>query len=348
MLVAAYGCKETSLYWAPGVAFFLLFFADEPCVLFKLGRMRISAGLVLFTLVVTGGFIGETLILNHLFDCRLGRFELLKHTHLNPLDEAEPGRSLIFWLFSFLRPLDIHGKYYDMMPRLFLLIIGLVSMFLCLFKGNRKQKLLAVALFTAYMLHCYLVLGAFPFRYPERSHARYFMAVLVIGFILYTTGQELWRRYIWNRISDRRVCYAAQLVLLVVWLVPAVICRVNTPLTEGHMVNVIRQQRRIAQAMATGTPIVYKLDRELDEGRLSSKDSKRASLYQTFFFPVEVIPGIKVEKLQYIPDGDDGCVVLTSEPLSSGEYEVLLLQDGYRSRRMMMAVPQKTGRIGLQ
>jgi hypothetical protein len=334
-ILGAYGSKETSLYWAPGIAVFMLLFNPDHKVWFKIWRFKIGPAIVVFTAIILAGVLIETAVLNILFHSTYGRLELVSRTHLSFLINKSAYVNFTEWLFSFLRPLSFKGKYFDSMPKNFILILGLVSAFLWLFKqkGAIDKKLIAIPLAVAYLLHSYMVNKVFPFLYPEKNHGRYFLIISVFCIIMYVASYPQWNQYIWSKIRNLKIRYCCMAAVIALWLVPTIIQIINTAIYDGNIFNVAIMERKMKTAASEKDPkpVLYLLDSRLHDNKLSSYDIKHAKLMMTAFGPASGIPAIEKKNYLVVTDASDKSLYIalyTEYPTpAAGQQSVLVIKD---------------------
>ncbi|MDD5697199.1 MAG: glycosyltransferase family 39 protein [Victivallaceae bacterium] len=289
MIVLAYGCKITSLYWALALVSALGLYSTETRVRFRFFRLKIGAAFSLFSAVVAGGLIIETLIINRLCGFSGGRLQLIAGSHLSAQPDPEYC-GFFTWLLSFFRPLSLHGKYFESMPCFFIFLLGLTSAVFCLWAGSVKKRLAAFSLIAVYLLQCYMVYRVFPFLHPEQALSRYFLPVAVVGIILYCASAAEWNRLVWSRFRRPLVPALLKLVLCLVWLIPALIYIGNSWWRNGTVLDAARGNRLFAAAGLKQLPVLLKLENRTENSRLSSSDRKNVLRWMTFFGPARLIP----------------------------------------------------------
>ncbi|MCP3965719.1 MAG: hypothetical protein GY750_15295 [Lentisphaerae bacterium] len=307
MIILAYGCKITSLYWAVAIALSLLIFSpvDKGC--FKIWKFKVGPAVILFSLVIIAGIIIETLILNVLFGASYGRLQLISKTH-----DFGVLYSFWEWLISFLRPMSMKGKYFDTMPTAVIILLGLISAFFWLRKGTIEKKFIAFSFFIAYFFHSYMIKKVFPFYYPEKSHGRYFLVLTIFCIIFYVGSQPQWNSLLWNRVKNLHVRAFLKFVVVALWLVPSIIYICNTRMWDGNLLDVILMHKNIKVAEADNTPVLYRLEDELEDNKLASSDRKRIQMLLTCFGPSSEIPLINQKKFPLIKNksGKDELIIL--------------------------------------
>ncbi|MFA6102232.1 MAG: glycosyltransferase family 39 protein [Victivallaceae bacterium] len=322
-ILCAYGSKETSLYWTPGIALFMLLFNPDRKIWFSIWRFKAGPAVILFTVIILTGLLAETAILNAMFNSRFGRLELVSKTHFNY------SMSVFYtfweWLFSFLRPLSFKGKYFDSMPKNFIIILGLISAFLLLFKQKRsiEKQLIAIPFAVAYLLHSYMVNKIFPFHHPEKTHGRYFLALAVFCIIMYAASYPQWHQYIWSKIRNLKIRVLCMAAVIALWLVPTIIQIINTAIYDGTVFNVAVMERKMETAASEKDrkPVLYMLNSRLRGNELSSYDIKHAILIMTVFGPAAEIPAIEKKKYPVVADASDKSlyiVLYPEHPVPSG------------------------------
>ncbi len=315
-LLCAYGSKETSLYWAPGIALFMLLFNPDRKIWFSIWRFKVGPAVMLFSAVILAGLLAETAILNAMFHSRFGRLELVSKTHFDYCMAIY--YSFWEWLFSFLRPLSFKGKYFDSMPKNFIIILGLISAFLWLFKqkGAIEKQLIAIPFAVAYFLHSYMVNKVFPFHHPEKTHGRYFLILAVFCIIMYAASYPQWNQYIWSKIRNLRIRYCCVSAVIALWLVPTIIQIINTAMYDGNVFNVAVMGRKMETAASEKErkPVLYMLDSRLQNNKLSSYDIKHAKMIMTVFGPAGWIPAIEKKNCPVVTDASDKSLYIALYP----------------------------------
>ena len=174
----SYGCKFTSLYWALAFALFLSLYTDQNSRR-HLWKFRLNRPFLLFSCGVFLVLILETLCLNLWFGISFGRVQMIMSGHLHNRPSPQY-MGLAEYLFSFLRPLDLKGKFVETFPYACILLGGIFVVLLWLKKQKPAVRLLTFSFITVYLLHSYMVYKVFPFLHPERPHGRYFLVLLTL------------------------------------------------------------------------------------------------------------------------------------------------------------------------
>ncbi|MDR0932236.1 MAG: glycosyltransferase family 39 protein [Victivallales bacterium] len=286
----AYGCKFTSLYWG---AAFLLFFSLFPSgkkTRFKIWKFHFGAEIFIMALGIFLVIVVETLLLNRLFGTSLGRIEVIMGSHLK--SRPNPQYLNFFqYLFSFLRPLDFRGKYFETVPLIMLFVASLPLAIFQFRKGNKEQRFITLSFLTVYLLHCYMVYKIFPFLHPERPHGRYFLILAVFAIIILSVSwragcDELKRRFSKSLVVIAEALFAGMLLLLML------IRAINQFGHGEHLFALLDSERKFAVAKSENLPVLSKIrDREkFLNNQISSRDFKYGDMWVTFRGPVELIP----------------------------------------------------------
>lgn len=260
MLVIAHGCKETSFYWAPGIFLFLAFAPTSGAKLLRAGKAHLTWGMLLFALTCIAGLLAETLILNRIYGCTLGRFELLRSGHLAGMTLSGTSTSLPNYFVSFLRTLHWHGKYFSSILKNFSLLMGIAgAVFLLWEEKSNRRRLLAVAFLGAFFCHSYIVFKLNPVSYPEKPHHRYFIAMIMVGLLVYACAlPALWR----TLIAGRSWRVAMFLAVNAVFVVNVIIYDINARINDGNVFQMERMRRAVSAALQDGTAIGVVTDKE--------------------------------------------------------------------------------------
>jgi 4-amino-4-deoxy-L-arabinose transferase-like glycosyltransferase len=299
MIILAYGCKVTSLYWALAIVLAIGLYSPETRVWFKILRLKIGTAFIVFSATIVAGLLIETLVINHLCGFSYGRLQLIAGSHLSAqIGTEEEYHGFFAWLFSFLRPLSLRGKYFESMPCFFIFILGLISAALALWKGSARKKFTAFCLILVYLLHCYMVCKVFPFLYPEQALSRYFMPVALVCIVLYCSTSLEWENFVWNRLRNLQIRSLAKFVLCLLWLIPSLIYVANSWLRNGTIINTFQGERLFAEAESKKLPVMLKLKKAPANSQLCSADRKSALRWMTLFGPVELIPELSTGSFQ--------------------------------------------------
>ncbi|MDD5727065.1 MAG: glycosyltransferase family 39 protein [Victivallales bacterium] len=302
MLLFAYGCKITSLYWVLAFALFMALFAEEKAW-GEFFRLRLTPSLLLFSGTVLAGLILETLLLNCFCGVSGGRLEIIAlSVHLQRQGNLESCNFFV-WLFSFLRPLSLRGKYFESFPCFFIFILGLASSLMYLKSDCIYKKFLAFITLAVYLLHCYMVYKIFPFLYPEEALSRYFIAVALLCIVLYCTSTREWQTMFQTRFPDFHYSRPLRFLLCLAWLVPALIYVGNSYLRNGTLLTVRRAAGVFSEAEAGFSPVLCALDKKPVNGILASTDQKNILRWLTLFGKTAQIPRLAGAKYPLITDG---------------------------------------------
>ncbi len=259
-LVIAYGCKETSFFWAPGIFLFLAFApAEKYC--FRWKKVHLTPGMLLFFFCCIAGIGLETLILNGIYGCRLGRYELLCHTHLIVENQPE-APSVLEYLFSFLRQFRWDGKYYSFIPQNLSVALGCIAAFVLICHGDLRRRFLAVAFLGAYLCHCYIIFNIHPIVYPERVIHRYLIAVISVGMLLFCAALPILAN--WCR-NGRKWRWALLLTAILLWILTSAIYTVNARLDDGNLFQLERMRQVVPAALRDGDAVGVVTERKKAE-----------------------------------------------------------------------------------
>jgi hypothetical protein len=352
-LLCAYGSKETSLYWAPGIALFMLLFNPDRKIWFSIWRFKFGPAVILFSVIVMAGLLAETAILNAMFNSRFGRLELISKTHFNYTMAVY--YNFWEWLFSFSRPLSFKGKYFDSIPKNSIITLGLISACLWLFKqkGAIEKRLIAIPFAVAYFLHSYMVNKVFPFHYPEKAHGRYFLALSVFCIIMYVASYPQWRQYIWNKIRNLKIRFFCMAAVIALWLVPTIIQIINVIIYDGNIFNVAAMERKMELALSESDrkPALYMLYSGLSNNELSSHDVKHAKLILTVFGPAAGIPAIEQKNYPVVADASDKSLYIALYPEypmpSGGQQSVWVIRDFKMTKKNILWSAQNNLSVSL-
>lgn len=329
MTILAYGCKITALYWALAMVLAIGRYSPETRVRFKIFRLKIGPGVIVFSLTIIAGLLIETLLINYFWGFSYGRLQLITGSHINKMPDSEYC-SFFVWLLSFLRPLSLHGKYFESVPCFLTFILGMVSAVLCLLKGSINKKFLSFILIVAYFLHCYIVFKIFPFLHPEKAHSRYFIIVAVNCIILYCSSQNEWNKLIWSKIPNIYFAQVLKTALCLIWLITSLIYVCNSWLTNGTIITAVSGEKMFSQAEKEQLPLLLELEKKLSGNKLSSFDRKSALRWLTLFGPDRLIPELKNKFFPLLSDSADRkylALLNADKLLDKGEQKVLIIKD---------------------
>ncbi len=283
LVFISYGCKFTSLYWAGAIGLFLLF---QP-------KFSFSKAVWVFGLTLLAGLLIETLLLNHFFDVSYGRVQIITGSHLN--DRPAPQYLGIGgYLLSFLRPLDLSGKYMDSFPKTIIMLAALPIAWGILRSKVKPlaEKMLAWSFLGAWIFQCYVVYKVFPFLHPERPHARYFLVIYAAAAIILCLGWS--DAMAWCRARMRAPW---QLLVPVVGtaflLVLLTINFFNTMSNDGTTWNICQAAKWMDLAQQQHMPVLLQMDAKLKpNGTPENSDQRNYRLWTTLYAPADEIPGI--------------------------------------------------------
>lgn len=289
----AYGCKVTSMYWAAAIGLFLVFFDTGRKPLFRIGPVRVGSDALLFSAGVLGLLAVETLLLNRFFGVRFGQLQMIAGAHLANRQNPEY-LNLAGYLCSFVRPLDVSGKYFDFLPTLLVIAGGMGSAILLLLEKPPRVavRFVAFAFIAVYVFHSYVVYKVFPFLHPEKAHGRYHLILGALALVLLAISSGAWGKFLRRRLPARAAAAVPAVfygVLLVVMLIRAG----NAWKNGDHPVALLRVDRVLAQADRDMLPVLLhidKVDQLTPEGGMASSDEKYGELYRAFWGPVEQLP----------------------------------------------------------
>ena len=328
MVILAYGCKVTSLYWALAFALFIAIYGPDKKTYFSLLKIKIGPALILFSLTILGGLLIETLLINHFCGLSYGRMQVIAGSHLH--NRVDPQYCNFFvWLFSFLRPLSLRGKYFESIPCFFIFTLGMVSAVLCLLKGNINKKFLSFSLITVYLLHCYIVYRIFPFLHPEKPHSRYFMVVAAGCIIMYCVSRKEWNELIWNKISNIQLAQFLKTALCMAWLITSLIYVGNSWLRNGTIISAFTGEIMFFEAEEKKLPVLLELEKNPVDGKLRSSDRKSALRWLTLFGPSKLIPQLKNIPFPFVTDshGKRYLALLSADRLTNSNGQDILTID---------------------
>lgn len=286
----SYGCKVTSLYWAAGFLLFMTLWPSDRKTFFRIWKFQFGPGCFLFGLGLLAVLAAETVFFYLFFGVTGGLPEIIFGSHIS--NRVRPEYLNFFeYLFSFIRPLDLGGKYFDLIPHVMLLVGGVAIACLWLFRGGKPQRFLAVAFLTAYLLHSYVVYKFFPFLHPEKTHARYFLIVAAVAMILCTAGWKDGFDQLKKWFPSRTV--TTFLGIAVAMVVLMMLIRTGNQWSRGHHpIAVFQVHRHLAMANREHIPVLMKPEKPelaLSE-KMSDSDCKYGNMWLTFWGPVELLP----------------------------------------------------------
>lgn len=325
----SYGCKFTSLYWGAAFLLFLSLWPSGKKCFFRVWKFHFDPAVFLFMLGLLLVLGSETVLLNHFFGTTFGRPEVILGSHLS--DRPNPQYlGLLQYLLSFLRPLDIRGKYFETIPLVMLFALSLPLAVFQYRKGSRERRFIAFSFLTVYLLHCYMVYKVFPFLHPERPHGRYFLLLAVFGMIILTgswrdAGEALKRRFPACAVTLCQALFAGVLLLLM-------LIRAGNQISHGeHLFALLSTERKFAAARAEALPVLSRIrdKEEFLDGRISSRDFKYGDMWTTFRGPAGLIPGYGERFLPFRDESGRFWILLFPQapPPSGGPVRCLLLDE---------------------
>ena len=286
----SYGCKFTSLYWALAFALFLSLYTDQNSRR-HLWKFRLNRPVLLFSCGVFLVLILETLCLNLWFGISFGRVQMIMSGHLHNRPSPQY-MGLAEYLFSFLRPLDLKGKFVETFPYACILLGGIFVVLLWLKKQKPAVRLLTFSFITVYLLHSYMVYKVFPFLHPERPHGRYFLVLLTLCIIFVTAGWNdavnFLKRYL--KAPWLQLLFAAYLIsLFVVMLIFAG----NKWHNGENLPALIHAQQNVSRFRNDSRlPVIYQLsdpERIRTKGKLHNRDKKSIYRWYTLLNPPQAL-----------------------------------------------------------
>ena len=286
----AYGCKFTSLYWAVAFLFALLLWPSEKKEWFHLWKFHFGPAVVWFSLGLLLVLVCETLLFHRFFGTTFGRAEVIfgSHLHDRPLPQY---KTLLEYLFSFVRPLNLQARYYNCLPQLLLFLASLPLAFLWCRKGSREQRFVAFSFLTVYFLHCYVVYKVFPFLHPELPNDRYFLALAVVGMIVisgcWNEAGEWLKKYFAHRLI-----FLFQFLFVGALLLPMLIRAEKQFSHCDWFPDVLRINRCFASAKAERRLVLSRIKEEkrFFAGDIDGTDFKFGNLWTAVFGPVSELP----------------------------------------------------------
>lgn len=333
-LVFAYGCKETSFFWAPGIFLFLAF-APAKKYCFGWGKIHLTWGMLFFFLVCVVGMGLETLIINSIYGCRWGRYELLLGSHL--LGDTQVGNYATVWSypFSFLRQLRWDGKYYTFIPQNLSIFMGCAGAFLLLLRQREMihRHFLAVAFLGAYFCHCYVVFKLNPISYPERAIHRYLIALIAVGFLLFCAvlpEVKKWccagRKWRWGLIA----------ILSSLWFLTIVIYDINARINDGNLFQLERMRQVVPEALKNGDAVGVVTERKKVEPDAAGRvlPDKWGLLHLRCWGEVPMFFDILKNRCEFTPYDSKRVIVWLTLP-GNGKKEILLDQFSIIDRKTM-------------
>ena len=187
------------------------------------------------------------------------------------------------YLLSFLRPLSLDGKFVYTFPTFLLTLFGTASALLWMFRRDTPtaRRFAALCFIWVYLLHCYVVYKVFPFLHPERNHARYLLAMAVLGFALAVCALPEWCE-LFRKLPQRHAYWVIPVLAWLLTVVFLVISAIN-PLCNGeHLGRVISQRQLLIR---DGRPVLLRLRPK--NGELEKGEEKFSRMYITMFAPFE-------------------------------------------------------------
>jgi len=332
LLGVSYGCKLTSLYWAAGFLLALSLWPTERKTYFRIWKFRFGPAVFLFGFGLLTVLILETLLFFRYFGVTGGLPEIILGSHLS--HRVRPDYLNAFeYLFSFLRPLDLSGKYFDLVPHILLLVAGTGIAVLWAGSGRKPQRFLATAFLTAYLLHSYVVYKVFPFLHPEKNHARYFLLLAAFALLFCTAGWHDGITWLEKRIP-RRWTLAVSGAAVGVFLLLMMIRAGNQWSGGNHVITVWRTHAALKLAGREGVAVLMKVKKpeQALAGNMATADIKYGSMWLTFWGPVELLPRINEHKrLFFDADGKLWQLLLNDGGFRTGNPMRVLLLDEEQS-----------------
>lgn len=300
----SYGCKLTSLYWAAGFLLCLSLWPSDRKTYFHLWKFQFGPAVFLFGFGLLAVLILETLLFYRFFGVVGGLPEIILGSHLS--HRVRPDYLNGFeYLFSFFRPLDLSGKYFDLFPHILLLVAGTGIAVLWAAAGRKPQRFLAVSFLTAYLLHSYIVYKIFPFLHPEKNHSRYFLLLAAFSMLFCTAGWHDGIAWLEKRFPRRWVVSVSGIAVGIFLLL--LLIRTGNQWSNGnHVVMVWRTHSALKLADREGVAVLMKVKKpELAlAGDMASADAKYAKMWLTFWGPVELLPNLDGRKPQLFFDAN--------------------------------------------
>lgn len=333
----SYGCKFTSLYWALAFALFLSLHMDPTCR-WRLWKFHLNRQFILFSSGVFLILILETICLNAWFGISYGRVQMIMSGHLHNRPSPQY-MGLAEYLFSFLRPLDLKGKFVEIFPYACILLGGIFVVCLWLKKQKTAFKLLTFSFITVYLLHSYIVYKVFPFLHPERSHGRYFLVLLTLCIIFVSAGWNdavsFLKRYL--KAPWLQLLFAAYLISLFIVMF---IFAGNKWHNGENLPALIHAQQNVSRFRSNPQlPVIYQLSepkRIRTKGALLNSDKKSISRWSTLFNPPQALSSFPFPD-QFFTDEQQQIYIglLNAETIRPGKpTDVIILQQedsGFRT-----------------
>lgn len=306
----SYGCKVTSMYWAASIGLFLIFFDYGGKVFFKLGPFKITREALLFSLGVACIFSAETLFINHFFGVKFGQFQVILGSHLSDRPEPEY-MNLIQYLFSFIRPLDMSGKYFEFIPTLLIIGAGMGSAILLILKRRNDLciKFISFTFIATYLFHSYVVYRFFPFLHPEKAHGRYHLILGAISLILLIISSNEWRELLRRRLSGK-IAFLVSLSFYATLLIIMLIYAGNAWSHGNHLLALLNVNRILKQANSEKIPVFLQIEKTkniVSVSNIASSDKKNGTLFLSFWGPLEMLS--KERKYHMLFTTENGSVV---------------------------------------
>lgn len=284
----SYGCKITSLYWAPAIVLFLSVYHPDAKSYFRIWIFHLTPSILLFSAVLLGLIAVETVILNEIFNVKTGQFGIIMGSHLK--DRPNPQYiGLGKYLLSFLRPMYMTGKYYDFLPQAMIFASGLLAAVLWL--KDKKPfvcKMVAFCFLTVYLEHCYLVYKFFPFLHPERPHGRYFLVISLFALILTAAGASDIKKFL-QKWTGPRPALLLMSAFVTVFLVVSLIRAINGALKDNIFTPIMLQQS-VNAANREHLPVLVQLEDGYDGVKAAKQDIKLSNAMLVFYGPSADIP----------------------------------------------------------
>lgn len=332
-VLLAYGCKFTSLYWAGAFALYLSLWPAKGKGFFRVWKFHITPAVLLFCATILVGLALETALWHHFFGITGGRAQVILGAHLKNRPNPEY-LNFFEYLFSFLRPLHMSGKYFDFLPQviLFVVTLALLPLWLC---REGEKRFIAFSFLTVYLLHTYMVYKFFPFLHPEKAHGRYFLLLAVVGMAIFAAGWRDGVAFLQQR-NMRRWHLAALQAAILFPLLLLMLIRAGNQWSRGETPwNVFRVRRDFETARREKLPVLSRLQdsKKFESTGISSRDYKYGSLWLTFWGPPERLP-LRKREMHLYRDARGGLfeLLLNEENIKTGAPVRALLLDETSSR----------------
>ena len=311
LLGLGYGCKVTTVYWFVPFGLYLLFY--DPAAKTLRRTPRLSAALLLLAVGGLAVFVGEWCFLNHFFGVSHGRFSMLFSGHLGHRVEPQY-KDLPEYLLSCFRLVKTTGKYFDITAWNLVLLASVGSAVLLWRKKPREPRMtLALMSFVIVgFLHCYVVYKVFPFLHPERPHARYLIAWIVLGTVLFASSLGEWKKLL-ERLRPWGA-FAAAVLFGSALLVMDLIGIFNPVSNDEHPGTVVR----CARLPQRGRPVLLRVKFD-EDGDIRKSDRKYARMYRCVYGPSEAVSAAEPEVVLYEDERSRSYLLLWGEAPRDGQ-----------------------------